>query len=794
MDDKSLEILEFPKVKEILAAETSFSGGRDLALGLEPHSQRQTVTLLLRQSSESRHLLALHPSASVGDVTDVRQACRMAKAGRTLDAAQLVFIQRTLASTCNLRVMIEKASAQVPSLWDIARGITRISSLESDIATSIAQTGDVLDSASPQLAGIRFRLRVARRELLSILQGFIVSNKGHRTVQDPIVTERDGRYVLSIKAELRKEVAGIVHDVSNTGQTVFVEPMLTVETGNELRQLVAEERQEILRVLSALSVRVGDAASNIIANVDAAAELDLAFAKARYAQRVSAIEPLVGDSDEETETASKRVIRLVRARHPLLKGKVVPLSVEFGGDNRVLVISGPNTGGKTVALKTIGLLVVMTQAGIPVPAAEGTRLPVFDNVFADVGDEQSIERTLSTFSWHMGNIIRILRQSTEKSLVLLDELGASTDPGEGTALAKAVLLHLRDRETVVVATTHYTEIKMAARTHPGLENASLDFDPHTLSPTYQLTLGVPGDSNAMAIAAQLGLPPEIISRAKEMMSGNSRELETILRNLTLEKQQVADLRARLTDAMQKAEADRKAFLDEQEHARKHAAEMAKEALSRIVDEADELRKEIRLATTELRKTVSKNAVDRARHSMVDFHRKLSHIRPVFASHSVPEQTPDVGEGISVGDRVKYGEAEVEGIVKAFDKENNVFEIEIGNVHLRTDAGNVKLTRQSQTESHRIAPVRRPIQGNHASSELDLRGKRADEVEFLLDAYLNNAFLAHLAEVRIINGMGTGTVRQIVREVLSVHPLIKSFRPGGKGEGGDGVTMATLAHE
>ncbi|MDO8473361.1 MAG: endonuclease MutS2 [Dehalococcoidia bacterium] len=792
MDSKSLEMLEFPKVRDIIAGETSFSVGRELALALQPHTRVDTITLLLKQSAESRHLLVIHPSASVGDVLDIRPAVQMAKAGRTLDPRDLVSVQRTLAATRNLGVMLEKVSSQVPTLWDIARGIANLPSVESDIATSLAPTGEVLDSASARLSDIRRRLRDARQELLGSLQGFISSSRGQKTIQEPIITERDGRYVIPIKVEHRKEVNGIVHDISNTGQTVFVEPLLAVELGNELRQLIIEEKQEIDRILSALSSRVGEVAAEISLNVNAAAQLDLAFAKARYADRVSAIEPLVMAPTAGNNISHRRIIRLVKARHPLLKGKVVPLSVELGGDNTVLVISGPNTGGKTVALKTIGLLALMAQAGIPVPVAEGTCLPVFDGVFADIGDEQSIEQTLSTFSWHIGNITRILRESTADSLVLLDELGASTDPNEGTALAKAILLCFRDRGTLAVATTHYNDIKLAARTYPGLQNASLDFDSDTLSPTYHLTIGVPGASNAMAIAAHLGMPTEIITSAKAMLSGSSLDMESIMRSLTLERQQIADLRARLDQANKEAEAERLAFLYETDETRKEVESALLEERAKVMKEAAELRKQIRVATVELRNTTSKKAVDRAKHAMAQFQRIISdQISADLPGHGTTLSL-ETDQDFHVGDRMTYGDGRVEGIVVAFNPASNEMELQVGNARLRVDAANLKRSAGEERMPLRNATVTPAAQARIASRELDLRGRRAEQVEPALDAYLNGAFLAQLPEVRVIHGLATGTVRQIVRDAVSTHPLVQSFRPGGKGEGGDGVTVVALA--
>ena len=396
-----------------------------------------------------------------------------------------------------------------PSLWDIADRIVELPALENEIGRCITPTGEIMDSASAKLGELRHRLKETRQQLLDRLEAIMRSPRGRRFIQASFVAEREGRYVIPVKSESRKEIRGIVHDISNTGATVFVEPWTTVEMGNEMRELTIEETREVERILLELSTEIGAHEAEISQDVELLAELDLILAKARFAGKFKAAEPHI---------ATDGVLRLDNARHPLLKGKAVPLSMEIGQDYSILVITGPNTGGKTVALKTIGLLTLMAQAGMPIPASEESSIPIFDGVFSDIGDEQSIEQTLSTFSSHMGNIVRIIGASTEKSLVLLDELGTSTDPNEGAALARAILLHFLSRKTIAVATTHYSDLKIFAHTTPGLRNASLDFNPVTLAPTYHLTMGIPGGSNALAIASQLGLPPEIVSKAREMLT------------------------------------------------------------------------------------------------------------------------------------------------------------------------------------------------------------------------------------------------------------------------------------
>ncbi len=792
MDQKSLEMLEFHKVRAMLAGLTSFSASRELALNLEPHTEPVIVSGLLAESAQARRLFAMRPGFSVGELIDVRPTVRLASTGRVLDPKELTDIQHALSIARALRASLAKVSTEVPSLWNIACQIVDLSTIESEISRCIAPTGEVLDSASQRLRGVRQRLRQVRQDIVGRLQSFISSSHGQKVVQEQIITEREGRYVIPLKVEFRKDVKGIVHDISNTGQTLFVEPWMTLDLGNELRQLGIEEQQEIEKVLAELSAQAGNHAAEVSRNIALAAELDLVFAKARYADTTKAIEART-DCDRGTGKAGtdNRILKLVNARHPLLKGKVVPLSVEIGGERRILVISGPNTGGKTVALKTIGLLALMTQAGMPIPASEGSYLPLFDNIFADIGDEQSIERTLSTFSWHIGNVVRIMENSSRNSLVLLDELGTSTDPNEGTALARAILYHFRDQGTMGVATTHYTDIKIAAQTSPGLQNASLDFDSETLCPTYHLTVGVPGSSNALAIAARLGLPEEIIATARALQSRSAVEVDSVLRELTLEKQEVSELRCRLEDKERELDSTRQSLEEDMRRHREREISEQQEIRSRLAQEASELGREIRLAVSELKKTTSKKSLERARKVMADFGDRVSSQKTSAAGR--PQQCVETGEPIGLGDRVWLSDVAVWGTVVSLSKEENQLEVLVGNVRVRLDATEVEKASHPDEQAFRgFAVVKREARHGTTPLELDLRGKRADHVEPDLDSYLNDSFLAQLPEVRIIHGVGTGTVRQIVRSALVSHPLVKSFRPGGRGEGGDGVTMVSLS--
>ncbi len=785
MDDKSLEMLEFPKIREILAGFTPFSASKQLALGLQPSSNRDLISRLLKQSAEARHLLSTQPEFSIRSALDVREYAKAATRGKILEPQNLVDVQITLAAARYVRSSLRKQSKELPSLWEVADHIVELPHLESEISRCITPAAEVMDSASAKLSELRHQLKDAKQQLIDRLEAIMRSPRGRRFIQEAFIAEREGRYVIPVKADSRREIRGIVHDISNTGATVFVEPWTTVELGNTLRELIIEEKREVERILLTLSDEVGAMEDEITRDVELLAELDLILAKARFAGKFRATEPVINQS---------KVLKLVNARHPLLKGKAVPLSVEIGQDYSVLVITGPNTGGKTVALKTIGLLSLMAHAGIPITASGESCIPIFEGVFADIGDEQSIEQTLSTFSSHMGNIVRIIGSSTEKSLVLLDELGTSTDPNEGAALARAILLHFLSRGTMSVATTHYSDLKIFAHTTPGLRNASLDFDPVTLAPTYHLTMGIPGGSNALAIASQLGLPAEIISKARDMLSKGTQEIEELLRDMMGEKQKMESLRSALEKETNDAERLRSRLSNELKELEERKQGILREARERLSDEAAELQKLVREATSELKKAKSQEKIEQARRALSLVWDQLKSEK-WLAKPSREEEVLEeavAADKIAVGDRVWLKDIEAWGDVLSIPDSGGQFDVLVGQTRMRIGLDRVE---KVMPATGKVLPVskavKKELSGRVRSYELDLRGKHADEVGPELDSYLNDVSLAHYSQVRIIHGFGTGVVRQIVRDMLASYPLVKSFRPGGKGEGGDGVTVVEL---
>ena len=781
MDDKSLEMLEFPRIRDILAAYTSFPASRELVAALKPQQDCERISLLLGQTAAARELLDFDRGFSIGGVLDIREPVKIAALSGVLEPQSLLEIQQTLAALHDLRRYLRNVAEEFPLLWDIAGDIVELRDVEKDIDRCLNPDGEVQDSASPALADIRRQMRDMRGQILERLEAIVRSPHGQRILQEDIITEREGRYVILVRVESRHELKGIVHDISNTGATVFVEPTATVGLGNALRELVIEERREVERILGMLSARVGDNSGEILASISRAAELDMVLAKARYARKIQAVEPEIIDGADKG-----RCLKLVDARHPLLGEKAVPFSAEIGRDYCILVITGPNTGGKTVTLKTIGLLSLMAQAGIPIPADGESRLPLFDGVFADIGDEQSIEQTLSSFSWHMGNVVRIIRGATGRSLVLLDELGTSTDPAEGSALARAVLRYFLERGTFTVATTHYSDLKAFAHTTPGLENASLEFDPETLTPTYHLTIGIPGGSNAMATAARLGIPAEIIEDARSMLTGGSQELESLLASLMEETQKAAAFRLDLAAEKDKLARQNTALERERQRLEKEERKAIQDARDSIVHEAAELYRDIRQAAAELRREKSSARLEQAKHT-------LSSVREQLAGEAwqpLPGDAEAAGSPeLHVGDTVRIKEAGLTATVLSILDDSQEVEVQSGRTKLRLGIESV-----IKTNAPPVTPA--PSAGSRPAArraplEFDLRGRRADEVEVLLDGYLNDAAQSNLPEARIIHGIGTGTVRSIVRDFLASHPLVKSFRPGERDEGGDGATVVRL---
>ncbi|MFH1486793.1 MAG: endonuclease MutS2 [Chloroflexota bacterium] len=779
MNEKALGTLEFHKVRERLATFTSFSASRELALALLPSGNFEEVKRRQKRSAEAKRLLEMKPGFSIGGARDVREVIHKATLGGMLEPTELLEIKDTLVSSRSLRASLGRLEAQLPLLSAIAQDITDFQGLETAIERCISQRAEIVDSASPTLARIRQEIKRTHGSLLQRLNDIVGSERARDILQEPLVTLRSGRYVVPVKAEFKGEFRGIVHDVSSSGATIFVEPMATVDLGNAWRELQAQETREEERILRRLSGEVGRMSDAISANVDCLAEIDMALASARYGLSIRATEPL-------TEEHSRR-LELVDARHPLLSGEVVPISVELGGDFSVLVITGPNTGGKTVALKTVGLLILMAQAGLPIPVRDGSSLPVYDDVFADIGDEQSIEQSLSTFSSHMGNIIHVLENATYQSLVLLDELAAGTDPAEGSALARAILSHLLRRGITTIATTHHSELKAFAHTTPGVMNASVEFDVETLGPTFKLTIGLPGRSNAMAIASRLGLPQDIVQEARGMLPPGQLEMDSLLTEIQREKDELAA--QRLAAALSRAEAEKaeQALQQRLEGIDEEKRQIIEVARDEILTELDELRRSLRRAASDVTDTAGRERLAAARKEAEAVREALE--KPRWRPAAPEVQPSPMGPGSTVWIRSLKQTAE---LLTAPNAQGEV-EVRLGALRAKVSADQIEPASGQASPS---LPKSYPSLPRTASElpglELHLRGHRSDEIAPELERYINDAFLAGMPFIRIVHGKGTGALRQVVREQLARHPLVRSFASADPHQGGEGVTVVELA--
>jgi len=789
MNDKTLSVLEFHKVLNRLAAYTAFAPSRQLALNLRPGNDLHQVQQALNLTSEARRLRDLKPGFTIGGARDIGDALQRAGIGATLEPADFLDIRATLISSRAVRAALLRLAATLPLLAEVARTIQDCPRLEKAIATTFNDRGEIVDDASPVLKRIRVELRQAHDRLLNKLNDLITSPGMSHLLQESLVMERDGRYVIPIKADFKGQFRGIVHDQSASGATLFMEPLATVELNNTWRELQLDEQREIHRILRTLTNLVADHSQALRVTLEALAEIDLALAKAAYADDIKAIAPHVGPFGPGPDPATPLVFN--KARHPLLDPqKVVPITIHLGRDFQILIITGPNTGGKTVALKTTGLLTLMAQAGMHLPADEGTSLPVFRGIYADIGDEQSIEQSLSTFSGHLANIIDILSQADSGSLVLLDELGAGTDPVEGSALARALLGHFLGKGMLTLVATHYAELKAFAHATPGVENASVEFDVETLSPTYRLSIGLPGRSNALAIAQRLGLPMTIIEAAQGLIDPGTRQVESLLQGIQREREEAEAARLAAQSAQEDAEKLRRRLSDEYNRIEDERRRLLAEAREKAEAELTEVRQRLRrlMLSVEMAASGEKRAEVQA---------ALEELKAVEAAlPEAPRPPAFVSAGpLAVGSAVWVKSLNQPGDVVELDAGRNEAEVQVGSFKVKVALDDLEVRGDRPRPAAWSEPVGRPGFLDNTPVvpvSLDLRGWRAEEVAPTLDQYLNDAYLGGLPWVRLVHGKGTGVLRQVVREFLAKHPLVKSFRTADPQDGGEGVTIAVMA--
>ena len=791
--DKSIRTLELPRVLQKLSDQAVSAEAKERALRLRPETETEEVLRLLDQTDAARAMIGLHGSPSFSGVKPVAEALDRADRGGSLNTRELLTIAGVLTTARRAREYFNDEATEKTAIDHLFLSLHGNRFLEEKINRCIVDEDTIADAASPELADIRRHMRAAQAKSRQILQKIISSPSYSKILQETIITQRDGRFVVPVKAEHKGDMPGLVHDISSTGATLFIEPMGVVQANNEYIELEAKEQKEIERILAELSAEAAAHREDIQWDYDTLVHLDLIFARGQLSYKMDAARP---------EVRRDGAIHLRKARHPLLDAKkAVPIDIELGDTFDTLVITGPNTGGKTVSLKTLGLLTLMAQCGLHIPAADRSAVSVYGRVLADIGDEQSIEQNLSTFSAHMTNIVAILEEADRHSLILFDELGAGTDPVEGAALAISVIQHVRQMGAKVAATTHYAELKTFAMTTAGVENASCEFDVDTLSPTYRLLIGIPGKSNAFAISKRLGLPDAVIESAKAQMSGESVRFEDVLTQLEA-KRQALEKRELEADRLyrQREEDARKAreFREQMERAKENARGRGEAEAKRILRDARAAADEVFAELAEMRKQQAKaERTMNANEARAELRRKLNEAEDAVSKRDArQEPIPKPGRPIRAGDLVEIPGVRQNAEVVSVGSDGTL-QLKAGVLKMKAKADEVRLIEDDERAAQKKKPTVSIRQNadralrSSASRELDIRGMETLEAESVVENFLSAAVMGRLDTVTIIHGKGTGALRKAVHDILRRNKAVKTFRLGVYGEGESGVTVVTL---
>ena len=792
MDQKTLTTLEYPRILAALADQCHFNPAREKARILVPSTDLEEVNLLQQETAEALDLFTLHPGTSVGGARDLRPIVADALRGILLEPSRILQVKDSLVAVRNLKRIFHKENWDYPALDAMVRELPESLGLVSLITRVVSDQEEILDTASERLAQVRKDLRTQHGRLKSRMNQLLKKPEVAKHLQEAIVTQRNGRYVLPIKADARASVPGIVHDQSTSGATLYVEPQAMVDANNRFRKLELDERDEVRRILAELTARVAENSDALVEMVDVLTGLDLAFARGRYALAIRASRPAIQPFPKKQGKGHPGVtLRLFSARHPLLDPReVVPVDVVLDDKTYALIITGPNTGGKTVTLKTVGLLILMAQTGLHIPAAGKSEISIFSNLYADIGDEQSIEQSLSTFSGHITNIIHILAKMDRRSLVILDELGAGTDPQEGAALARSLMSHLLERGITTLVTTHHPDLKAYAHTTSGVVNASVEFDLKSLRPTYHLTIGLPGRSNALAIASRLGLPEDIIQAARGTLDPADLQADDLLDEIHRQRKLAEDARLAAESAREDVENLRRQLVDRIDEIEDERVDLLEKTRLEARDELDALRRGLETVRSEVEQG------DQPVEEVADLERDVEQIEEIL-SEPLPQRREEISlpipsGPIHEGDKVYLRPLGKKGKVLSIN--GNDVEIQVGNIRVRARKSDLEHTGGSEEPELEVAPrvvIYTPTEVESPGTELDLRGQQVDEALENLGYFLDKAFLARMPWVRIIHGMGTGKLRSAVRIALKSHPQVDHFERGKEGEGGDGVTVVSF---
>lgn len=783
MEKRVLKTLEYDKILAMLKERASCCISWELVDTMEPSGDFDTVERELKLTAEAETLFYKTGRSPVDDFPDMRHCLERMHAALFLSTGELLGIASCLKAARIAKDILAKEVGEESYLYNLAGLLITHRSAEEEINRCIINEDEIFDGASPALARIRRAMRLANEKVREKLNSMIRSTAYQKYLQEPIITIRNGRFVIPVKQEYRQQVPGLIHDQSSSGATLFIEPSAVVELGNEYKKLLAEEADEIERILTELTAMLAPYADEIREDLNIMGQIDLVFAKAKLSRELNAVMPRLNRNN---------YVRIVRGRHPLISAdRVVPIDIWIGRDYRSLIITGPNTGGKTVTLKIVGLFALMVQSGIFVPANEGSEFPVFEHIYADIGDEQSIEQSLSTFSSHMKNIVGILDNADENSLVLLDELGAGTDPIEGAALAMSILEELNERHCICVSTTHYSEIKAFAMTHEGMENASMEFDIDRLCPTYRLYIGIPGKSNAFEISSRLGLPNSIIDKAKGFLKGEDVRFEDIIssaqsqhRIAEEERKMAEEARAELEKLRADAERERRKLDEDRNRLQAKAKEDAKRIVADTKREMEKLIVEIRSI-----KDIDRSAADRVIQAARDTLRATE--TAVNEKEAIKkEDNTKPPKTVRAGDTVNIVTLDQKATVLSAPDSKGEVMVQAGVMKLNVKLKDIRLIEEKKAAAPTSGKVGLGA-GRQVGLELDVRGMLVDEANIIVDRYLDDAYNAGLSEVNIIHGKGTGALRAGVQAFLKRHPLVKGYRMGSYGEGDAGVTVVTL---
>lgn len=783
MEKRVLKTLEYDKILAMLKERASCCISRELVDTMEPSGDFDTVERELKLTAEAETLFYKTGRSPVDDFPDMRHCLERMHAALFLSTGELLGIASCLKAARIAKDILAKEVGEESYLYNLAGLLITHRSAEEEINRCIINEDEIFDGASPTLARIRRAMRLANEKVREKLNSMIRSTAYQKYLQEPIITIRNGRFVIPVKQEYRQQVPGLIHDQSSSGATLFIEPSAVVELGNEYIKLLAEEADEIERILTELTAMLAPYADEIREDLNIMGQIDLVFAKAKLSRELNAVMPRLNRNN---------YVRIVRGRHPLIPAdRVVPIDIWVGRDYRSLIITGPNTGGKTVTLKIVGLFALMVQSGIFVPANEGSEFPVFEHIYADIGDEQSIEQSLSTFSSHMKNIVGILDKADENSLVLLDELGAGTDPIEGAALAMSILEELNDRHCICVSTTHYSEIKAFAMTHEGMENASMEFDIDRLCPTYRLYIGIPGKSNAFEISSRLGLPNSIIDKAKGFLKGEDVRFEDIIssaqsqhRIAEEERKMAEEARAELEKLRADAERERRKLDEDRNRLQAKAKEDAKRIVADTKREMEKLIVEIR-SIKDIDRSAADRVIQAARDTLRATETAVNEKETIKKEdNTMPPKTVRAGDTVNI---VTLDQKAT--VLSAPDSKGEVM-VQAGVMKLNVKLKDIRLIEEKKAAAPTSGKVGLGA-GKQVGLELDVRGMLVDEANIIVDRYLDDAYNAGLSEVNIIHGKGTGALRTGIQAFLKRHPLVKGYRMGSYGEGDAGVTVVTL---